>query len=243
MKVTSSDDIKRLGSILSIWAHPDDETFGMGGILAVAAKNGQRIACLTATRGEGGVRDESRWPAARLGEIRTQELRKAMSVLGIQNQHFLGYVDGCCAQADKDVAISKIAAYIAAYKPDSIFTFGPEGMTGHPDHQTVSIWAGRALKQSGRKARLYHAVVTPQQYKSYHAVDEAFNIFFNIDKPPVCEPKDTAICIELDNWQYQKKIAALQAMPSQFSAMFEKFSAENLRPCLGVESFVLTELD
>lgn len=227
---------------MGIWAHPDDETFGMGGILATAVANGQRIVCLTATRGEGGVQDESRWPADQLADIRVGELKKAMEILGVKNQYFLGYKDGSCMQADTEKAVQKIAGYIDSYRPDSILTFGPDGMTGHPDHQAVSAWVGQALQLSGHQARLYHAVVTPLQFESFHAVDEAFHVFFNTDSPPVCDPEDTAICVELNDWQFGKKISALEAMPSQYAGMFEAFSAEYLRPCLGVESFMLADL-
>lgn len=243
MIITTRDDIKRLGTIMGVWAHPDDETFGMGGILAAAAAHGQRIVCLTATRGEGGVQDESRWPVGQLADIRSEELREAMSILGIKDQFFLGYKDGQCMQADGAAAVRKIAGYIAAYQPDSIFTFGPDGMTGHPDHQTVSAWAEQALRLSGSHARLYHAVVTTMQFENFHAVDEAFHVFFNTDSPPVCDPDDTAVCVQLDDWQYEKKTAALRAMPSQYAGMFQSFSAEDLRPCLGIESFALAELD
>ena len=75
--IKTTDDIKHLGTILFVAAHPDDETFNAGGILAAAARNGQTVIVVTATKGEGGVQDESRWPADSLGDIRAKELKQA----------------------------------------------------------------------------------------------------------------------------------------------------------------------
>lgn len=61
MKYVDSD-IKKLGTILGIWAHPDDESWASAGIMITAAANGQRTACVTATKGEAGETDEKRWP-------------------------------------------------------------------------------------------------------------------------------------------------------------------------------------
>ncbi len=44
-QIHNFEDIKKLGTILSVWAHPDDETFTCGGILATAVKNGQQVVC------------------------------------------------------------------------------------------------------------------------------------------------------------------------------------------------------
>ena len=56
---------------MGVWAHPDDETYSMAGIMATAVKNGQQVICVTATRGEAGVQDHLRWPAHKLAEDRT----------------------------------------------------------------------------------------------------------------------------------------------------------------------------
>lgn len=60
MQITKQDDVKQLGRIMGIWAHPDDETWCAAGLLAMAADNGQDTCCVTITKGELGVQDESR---------------------------------------------------------------------------------------------------------------------------------------------------------------------------------------
>ena len=60
-----------LGTILGVWAHPDDETYLTAGLMARAADDGERVVCVTATKGEGGSWDEKRWPSETMGECET----------------------------------------------------------------------------------------------------------------------------------------------------------------------------
>ncbi len=238
LPLKTTDDLRALGTILGIWAHPDDETFSMGGIMAAATKNGQNVACITATRGEAGVQDELRWPAEKLAVIREQELINAYSVLGVSNHHWLGYGDGACDRVDTNNAVRQIAKLIHQYQPNSIFTFGPDGMTGHPDHITVSIWTGLAKALSGSEAVIYHAIHTRKQYEHMLNADKELNIFFNIKVPRVCESNDCAIHFELSDELYNLKIEALRCMPSQTEALLSKFG-DDLRHSVDVEAFVV----
>jgi LmbE family N-acetylglucosaminyl deacetylase len=154
-QITTPDDIKQLGTILSVWAHPDDESYTCAGIMAAAIANGQSTACITATKGEAGVQDESRWPADQLGEIRADEMRHALECLGCTHHHWMGYPDGGCADVPEAAAIEQLLTFIDHYQPDTILTWGPEGMTGHADHATVSVWATKAARQSGRDISVY----------------------------------------------------------------------------------------
>lgn len=229
-------DIHSLGTILGVWAHPDDETFSMAGILAVASRNGQKIVCITATRGEAGVQDESRWPATELADIRTKEQEKALSILGVSNCHVLDYPDGGCHKVPVRTAVDRIASYIEHYQPNSIFTFGPDGLTGHTDHQTVSHWTTLAVKKTNSSATVYHAVQTIDQYEHMQEADKHLNVFFNIDKPPIMDDCDCDICFTLPQDIYDIKLEALRAMPSQTEAMLTKF-AHVLPKAVGVEAF------
>ena len=127
-------DIRELGTILSIWAHPDDEAYLCGGIMAMAAAAGSRVVCVTATRGELGVTDPIRWPPEQLAAIREAELAACLRILGIKEHRWLGYPDGGCADVDLDIAADQIAGIIREIAPDTILTFSPDGQTGHPDH-------------------------------------------------------------------------------------------------------------
>ncbi len=235
--ITTPEDIKQLGTIMGIWAHPDDEVMSMCGILCAAVQNGQAVVCVTATRGEAGVQDESRWPAKHLGKIREAELKAAYQHIGIKQHHFLDYPDGHCAEVHEPEAVQRLVSLIEAYQPDSIMTFGPDGMTGHPDHQAVSHWAGLAAVQASKKPKVYHSILTSDQYEAIRPVDEKFNFFFNIDEPKVCADSECAIKFELDDPLFDCKLNCLRSMPSQFEAVLGEFG-DKLRPALGTEAFV-----
>lgn len=233
----NKNDIKRLGTIMGIWAHPDDEVMSMCGIMCAALGNGQEVVCITATRGEAGVQDETRWPAKKLAAIRGRELRDAYRLIGITHHHFLDYPDGGCQQADENQAVQRLVSLIAAYRPDTILTFGPDGMTGHPDHQAVSRWAGLAAARAGQ-GRVYHAILTDHQYQALEAIDEKFNFFFNIDKPRTCQEGACTVRFELDDPLFACKLACLRAMPSQYESLMAAFGTR-LRPSLGTEAFIM----
>ena len=95
-------DVRALGTIMSIWAHPDDEAYLCGGLMAAATDAGSRVVCVTATRGELGVTDPVRWPPDRLAGIREIEMAECMRILGVSEHHWLGYPDGGCESVDPD---------------------------------------------------------------------------------------------------------------------------------------------
>lgn len=237
--ITTADDVKQLGTILSVWAHPDDETFTCAGIMASAVNNGQQVVCITATRGEAGVRDESRWPAAQLADIRTSELNTALKILGITAHHWLDYPDGGCIKVPEQSAASRLADYLGRYNPDTVLTFGPDGFTGHDDHKSVFRWIYQAVELSGSPAGIYCAVERQPAYDKYlKEADKQFNIYFNIDKPPVKTKEECDIYYELPPELCRLKRKALCAMPSQTKAFVEKFKPEEFEDMFCAEAFV-----
>lgn len=233
------DAVAGLGTIMGVWAHPDDESFMAGGLLSMAVANGQQVVCITATKGEAGVQDESRWPAARLGDIRAKELLHALEILGIQAQHWLGYYDGKCAEIADEEAVPRLASLIEQYKPDTIITFPPDGMTGHPDHQAVSRWARAAVEQAAHKPAVYFAVQTQEAYNSFlKAMDEKFNVYFATDHPIFIPESQCDILLKLSPDVAYKKACALKAQESQFSGMFEFLGDKGVEFAVGVEGLV-----
>ncbi|MFZ1323597.1 MAG: PIG-L family deacetylase [Candidatus Saccharimonadales bacterium] len=235
--IRSKQDIKKLGTIMGIWAHPDDEVMSTCGILCAAIANGQTAVCVTATRGEAGLQDETRWPAGQLGVIRSAELKAAYKLIGLKHHHHLDYPDGGCHNIDDNAAVQRLLLLIETYQPDSIMTFGPDGITGHTDHQTVSRWVSLANKRASKPAKLYHAILTDTQYEAINEADKAFDLFFNTDKPKTIDAGSCDILLELDAPQLACKLACLQAMPSQYEAVLEAFG-EALKTGLATEAFV-----
>lgn len=238
-QLTTPQDISTLGTVLGIWAHPDDETYGSAGIMAAAVANGQRVACITATKGEAGVRDENRWPAEQLGAIRARELEEALKVLGVTEHYWLGCHDGDCCNMETDQMASQLCDMIRMIRPDTILTFGPDGLTGHPDHQTVSLWTTSAVEQSGLDIAVFHLVELQENYEHIlKAADKELDIYFNIDKPPLREPADCDIYLCMTPDLQEKKHQALMAMPSQMEAMLDYFGEELFKKAFSCESYV-----
>lgn len=236
MNKSASQDIRELGTIMTVWAHPDDETLCSGGVMAEAAANGQTVVCVTATKGELGVRDAERWPPSRLGDIRAKELAAALNILGIKHHHWLGYKDADCANVPVKEAAGKLKKLIDKYQPDTILTFGPDGLTGHEDHCTVSRWVDAAAR--GRDITVYHAVQLKHTYDKLKPADEQFNFFFNIKNPPVVDEADCDLKLCLSQELLNKKYDCVCAMPSQYDAMTKFFNHQAVCDMLCCEGFI-----
>ena len=136
--------------LMAILAHPDDESLGLGGVLAHYAAEGVEVTVVTATRGERGrFRGEPQGPhhpgPDELARIREDELRCATRVLGARETIMLGYPDGALAEADPLEVTSRVAAHVRAVRPDVVLTFAPDGAYGHPDHIAISQLASAAV--------------------------------------------------------------------------------------------------
>ena len=235
-----ADDVGQLGKILGIWAHPDDETFTSGGLVSLACANHQKVGCITATRGEGGVYHPEKWAAEEIARTRTEELEAAQRILGISENHWLDFADGSCARIDDNQAVSRILPIIESFQPDTIVTFGPDGITGHDDHRAVSRWARLSAERSGRPVKVLYAVVSAEAYNRYlRDMDKELDIFFHIDEPSLYAKQECFLALELSDEISHQKCRALQAMPSQTSDMLEKFSVDYVCRAFGDEYFVL----
>src|SRR5580765_4412641 len=123
-------DTAALGTILGVWAHPDDDIFCPAGLMATAVRNGQRVVDVTATRGEGGSMDEERWPPETMGDVRTVELLRSLEILGVSEHRFLdGPVDIDMDEHLDEAGAAQVLAILDEVQPDTVLTFGPDGMT------------------------------------------------------------------------------------------------------------------
>jgi LmbE family N-acetylglucosaminyl deacetylase len=133
--------------LLAVFAHPDDESMGMGGTLAKYAAEGVETYLVCATRGERGwfgSEEQNPGPGA-LGEIRARELENATRELGMKRPYFLDYIDGELDRAKPSEAIGKIATHIRRIRPQVVVTFPPDGNYGHPDHIAVGQFTNAAV--------------------------------------------------------------------------------------------------
>jgi LmbE family N-acetylglucosaminyl deacetylase len=231
-----------LGTILGVWAHPDDETYLTAGLMAHAVREGRRVACVTATRGEEGSFDEERWPTATMGTVREAELMRSLEILGVAEHRWLDYYDGTCAQVDPEQGIDKTAAIMREVQPDSVFTFGPEGMTDHPDHKAVCAWTTEAFARVGRPgARLYYATMTPEWAEEFVPRMNKFNVFMSDDTPPITPRDALDIDFGLSPELLDLKLRAIEAHVSQVEGMLNAFGQDFFREAHKVEFFRLAD--
>jgi len=155
------------GGLLAIYAHPDDETFGVGGTMAHYAERGMPVTMVCATRGEvGEIAPGTGATPETLGQFREQELRDAMAILGVHDVRFLDYRDSGMAgtpenndprafvNAPAETVIEQFVRVIRERRPEAIATWDPSGGYGHPDHIAVHRHATAA----------FHAAADPSQY-------------------------------------------------------------------------------
>lgn len=174
--------------LMCVLAHPDDESFGMGGMLARYAAEGVATYLVTATGGEQGWSGDpadNPGPAA-LRELRSHELGAAAQMLGIREVNLLGYPDGELDQVEPGAAIAQIAAHIRRVRPQVVVTFDPFGVYGHPDHIAISQFTTAAVVAAAAQskpedeislescpphqvAKLYYLSFTPELLASYQS--------------------------------------------------------------------------
>lgn len=133
--------------LLLVFAHPDDESMGMGGTIAKYAAEGVETYLVCASRGEKGwcgPEEQNPGPGV-LAQIRTKELERAVHELGMKGLYFLDYIDGEADQADPAEAIGKIVTHIRRVMPQVVVTFPPDGNYGHPDHIAVGQFTSAAI--------------------------------------------------------------------------------------------------
>lgn len=170
--------------LMAILAHPDDESMGIGGILAKYSAEGVETYLVTATRGERGwFGSAEAYPGPQaLGSIRQDELYAAAEVLGLQHVRLLDYMDGELDQANPQQVIAELADHIRFFQPQVVVTFDPNGYYGHPDHIAISQFASAAILAAAdpdfktpsslphhRVAKLYYLAANQEMQTVYQA--------------------------------------------------------------------------
>ncbi|SRR5712691_3152998 len=137
--------------LAAVFAHPDDDTYGLGGTLAMDGGSVD-YTLIVASSGEAGViSDPSLATRENLAQVREAEEQEALEVLGVKDAsvHFLRYPDGALKEVPRNELIERIAELLRRARPHLVVTFGPEGITKHEDHITV----GQATTEAFHRAR------------------------------------------------------------------------------------------
>lgn len=210
--------------VLAVFAHPDDESFGPGGTLYLWAKQGAVIHLLCATRGENGNNHTTEETA----RIRSQELKNAAQILGIQNVSFLDFTDGCICNKDLQLLAKKIRQKVNRFKPNVIMTFNFNGVSGHIDHIAVTSAVTKVFDENTYADKLYYYSVSKEisdQNKDYF-----------VHFPDGLEEGETDEVVDIEPI-YDKKIEAMKAHASQMGDV--KSILKNEKDLLKQELFII----
>ena len=117
--------------VLAVVAHPDDESFGLGAVIAELARLGTDTAVLCFTHGEASTLHGT---DGDLQAVRQGELENAAQALGVRDVRLLDYADGTLADVSIDTLRDDVVAMIDRTNPDLLLVFDEGGVSGHPDH-------------------------------------------------------------------------------------------------------------
>lgn len=181
--------------IMFVGAHPDDET-GIAAVLARYAGQGEAVAAVYATRGEGGGNMVGTQAGPSLGILRERELRDCHTILGVRHVYFLDeedffYTESLSATLEKwnkDDVLGKLVRVIRSLRPDVIITMNPAPNPGqHGHHQAAGILATEAFSAAADPSRfaeqLTHEGIEPWQVrKLYYSSSAEPNVKIRTDE-------------------------------------------------------------
>jgi N-acetyl-1-D-myo-inositol-2-amino-2-deoxy-alpha-D-glucopyranoside deacetylase len=216
--------------VVAIFAHPDDESFTVGGALMAFVDRGATVTLISATRGEEGeIAHPSLATPENLATVREQELRDAAAILGITDVRFLGYRDsgmfGTESNQDPNAFVQqplervtrKIADLLEELRPDVIITFSEEGIYLHPDHMYIHDAVVAALPlYSGPPPYLYQTSFAREMFLALSEQEhDPFEGMPEERKARMGQPLE-AFTVTVDVEPYvDRKIAAFRAHKTQ----------------------------
>ena len=186
-------------SVLAVVAHPDDESFGLGAVLAGFVDAGAAVAVLCLTHGESsnlhGVQGD-------LASVRAGELAGAARILGVDPVRLTDYPDGALAEVDVDDLAAHVLDLAEEVAADGLLVFDADGVTGHPDHARATLAALVAADGSGLAVLGW---TVPRTVAA--ALNEEYGAEFTGH-----EPGDIDLVVTVDR---TRQLAAVACHPSQ----------------------------
>lgn len=186
---------------MTVFPHPDDETMATGGLLLSAKKYGWKTVVVTLTHGEAGqIYLDAKGKTIK--QIRREELEKAIRILQVDDLALGNFPDGKLKQS-KLSWIKWLKKQIKHYSPSLVISYDHSGLTGHPDHISLSVELKKILLLLKSKPTLLWATLPS-----------------HLRKPPVAHPKIINIVSKpthvLDlKWNWLKKWQAAKSHRSQ----------------------------
>lgn len=192
-------------TILAIFAHPDDESFGPAGTIALLAKS-HDVHVICATKGEAGENhhdDQSR----HIAEIRAEEIVSSSKILGVKDVHFLGFHDGMLSNNLYQPLVDKVQTFVDIYKPEILMSYDKLGNSGHIDHIVMSLVTTFIFERNQQIKKLMYYVVHEELHKL-----RTTPYFIHLPSPYRDDQIDEAIDVTS---VWDKKLAAIKTHTSQ----------------------------
>jgi LmbE family N-acetylglucosaminyl deacetylase len=153
--------------VACVFAHPDDDTFGVGASLALHADEQIEITVILATSGEAGrIADATLSTRETLASVREAEDVASWHALGLQpDLRFLRHPDGGLSRMPREQLVAEVRDLLQTAAPEVVVTFGPDGITGHDDHVAIGEVATEAFETARTRAsgtafsRLMHTAI------------------------------------------------------------------------------------
>jgi LmbE family N-acetylglucosaminyl deacetylase len=205
--------------LLCVTAHPDDECFGFGGALMLAAEAGVETTVICFTDGQAATNRGEAKSGEHLGEMRRSEFVASCKILDVTHCEVLDYQDGQLEFADFSAAAALLVERIRREKYDVVLTFGGDGAVNtHADHTMVSAFTTAA----------FHWAASPKRFPELGPTHTARRLYYNTTNfffPGRPSPLPGPWTVTLDVRRIQhRKFEAFRAHTSQLPLM-EKFQS------------------
>ena len=235
--------------VVVVVAHPDDESFGCGSLIAAAIAIGARVSVISATRGEAGERVAApATDAVPLGELRERELRAAARVLGVESVVLLGHADsgfdgplpeGALCGVTIDALGAELESWLANDPADVLMII--DGSEGHRDHLHVRTAVEALVARRDPQPRLVQSSLPNHVVRRW--VDEMKvlhpgTVYIELDIDQLGRPDSELTAIDASPYLDVRE-AAIACHRSQRSP-FEGLSPELRRAFLDTDYVVVT---
>ncbi len=213
--------------LMCVVAHPDDECFGFGGALALAADRGVETYVICMTDGQAATNRGEAVSGAELGTMRRREFAASCKILGVTHREMMDYEDGRLEFADFTRAAGRLVERMRRFRPDVVITFGGEGgLNTHADHMMVSSWTTAAFHWAGRERRYPELAQVFQPKRLFYLT----TIFFAPDRQAPM-PMPWSVKLDIESVR-ARKMEAFRAHTSQApliernKEMFERYGGD-----------------
>jgi LmbE family N-acetylglucosaminyl deacetylase len=230
--------------VVCVFAHPDDDTFGVAASLALHADEDLELTVILATSGESGqIADPSLATREDLGRVREAEDTASWAALGLEpDLRFLRHPDGGLP-ALRDGLVSEIRDVLRETRPEVVVTFGPDGVTGHEDHLAIGEATTEAFhaerETAGLRRLLYQAIPRSELERMNELLRERGLEPMDPTQPfmPRGVPEET-IGVRVDGSSvYERKLEAIRSHKTQ--SELQDLPADLWPEILSGESFVV----